>query len=324
MYKEIDNQDNQIGYLHHVGLVVSDMEKALELYRRLGFLLQPPAYPMMSLKEGEPPKPLGVANTHVRFRRNFIELVTIAGDESRIPTDAKLVPIQVPPHALQRVLETIKRTVATLTVSLARFQGLQILVFQTPDAEATAQQMSADGVRHSGVNTVQREIDTGNGPRMVPVRLLEIDGEAVPEGRLAVAENPSLDVLRAQRGMDHPNGAQDLVEVILCVADTDLDDFERRYARYLARPVRHDGPARVFDLDGSRVTIIPDSSLEVILPGEKAPALPAFVAYAVAVPAPEASYKLLRENGFPVMTTSSGDGFVPAAAALGAAIIFRG
>lgn len=313
----------RVGYLHHVGLVVDDLEQACALYQRLGFRLQTPAYPVMSLQEGEPPKPVGAANTHVEFPRNFVELMTLVGEGRPIPGHATPVPLQVPSAVRPRVLETIKRTIATVSACRSRFEGMHILVFQTPDAEATAEQLRAEGVSHSGVNTVQRQLDMEDGPRKVPIRLLEIDGEAVPEGRLAVAENPPLEVLHAQRHLSHPNGALDLLESVLCVADTELEDFERRYARYLARPARRDGLARVFDLDDARVTILPNSGLATALPGEQAPALPAFVAYAVAVRDLDATRAFLHENGFPVRSTAGGDIFVPAAAALGAAVIFR-
>lgn len=52
------------------------MAKALERYSLLGFQLSPPAYPMLPHEVGEPPRPFGVANTHVTFSHNFIELVT--------------------------------------------------------------------------------------------------------------------------------------------------------------------------------------------------------------------------------------------------------
>ncbi|QRK07506.1 VOC family protein [Archangium violaceum] len=313
----------RVGHLHHVGLVVDDLDQATALYQRLGFRLQPPAYPVMSLQEDEPPKPFGAANTHIEFPRNFVELVALLGDDRPIPGNATPVPLQVPPAVRPRVLETIKRTVATISACRSRFEGLHILVFQTPDAEATGEQLRAEGVRHSGVNTVQRQLDTEDGPKRVPIRLLEMDDETVPEGRLAIAENPPSEILHAQRHLEHPNGALDLVESVLCVADTEVEDFERRYSRYLARPARRDGPARVFDLDDARVSILSNSGLATALPGEQAPALPAFVAYAVAVRDLEATRALLHGNGFPVMTTAGGDTFVPATAALGAAIIFR-
>lgn len=322
-----------IDHLHHVGHVVSDMKEGLELYRRLGFHLSPPAYPMLSPREGEPPRPFGAANTHANFRRNFVELVSCVRDDDPdgIPSDAKLVPIHAPPEHLPRLTEAIRSTVAKIASCLARFQGLHILVFKTPDADAAAGRLSAEGIRHGGVSAVRRPVDTAKGPRMEPLRFIELDSGApedtgsgrVPEGRLAMAENPAAELLEAQLYMDHPNGAVDLVDAVLCVDRTALPDVERRYEKYLGRPARAEGPARVFDLDGSRVTLVADADLEAILPGERAPALPAFVAYAVAVRDVGAARRLLEESGFPLRESASGDLFVPAAAALGAAILFR-
>ncbi|WP_204164122.1 hypothetical protein [Streptomyces sp. CS090A] len=68
---------------------------------------------------------------------------------------------------------------------------------------------------------------------------------------------------------------------------------------------------------------MPNSQLSTLLPGEHASAVPAFVAYAVAVRDLAATRKRLHDNGFSVGRTDSGDIFVPAASALGAAIIFR-
>lgn len=44
----------EIDKIHHVGHVVQDMETALELYRKLGFVSTPPAYPTMAEQEGRP------------------------------------------------------------------------------------------------------------------------------------------------------------------------------------------------------------------------------------------------------------------------------
>jgi hypothetical protein len=322
-----------IDHLHHVGHVVRDMKEGLELYRRLGFRLSPPAYPMLSPREGEPLRPFGAANTHANFPRNFVELVSCVedGDPDRIPGDAKLVPIQAPPEHLPRLTAGIRSTVAKIASCLARFQGLHILVFKTPDADAMAGRLSSEGIHHGGVSAVRRPVDTAKGPRVATLRFIELDGDAaedagsgrVAEGRLAIAENPAAELLEAQLDMDHPNGAVDLVDSVLCVARAALPDVERRYEKYLGRPARAHGPARVFDLDGSRVTLVADTDLEAILPGERAPALPAFVAYAVAVRDLGVARELLEENGFPLRESASGDLFVPAAAALGAAVVFR-
>lgn len=320
--------NHDIGFLHHVGHVVRDLEQGLELYRRLGFRLAPPAYPALAPAPGEPPRPIGAANTHAEFRRNFVELATcVSGD--RLPSGATLVPLQVPAAQLASFKALLERAAATLAACLSRFEGLHILALETTDPEAAAGRLRAAGVGHAGVATAQRWVDTEQGPRVERVRFLEVDGPGevgtgrVPEGRIALAENPPAELLQAQRGTDHPNGAVDLVEVVLCVAAADLAATERRYQTYLARAARADGPARVFDLQGAQVTLVADEDLEALYPGERPAALPAFVGYAVAVRDLQATSALLRGRGFPLVSAGARGVFVPAQAALGAAVTFR-
>ncbi len=320
-----------MGRLHHVGHVVRDMGEALDLYRRLGFTLAPPAYPAMAPSEGAAPEPFGAANTQADFPRTFVELVTCVpqGGAARVPSEAKLVPLRAPAELLPQLVERISSTSATIAAALERFEGLHILMFSSPDIDVAAARLSAARVAHGGVNTVHRAVETADGTRTESVRYLEIDSPepavgpgAVAEGRVGVVAD--LDPLvQAARQLDHPNGAFDLVEVVTCVAEAGLDAMAARYQDYLGSPARADGPSRFFDLDGSRLTLVPDSHLATTLPGEHAPAVPAFVAYAVAMRDLAATRKLLRDNGFPVGRTDAGDIFVPAASALGAAIIFR-
>jgi catechol 2,3-dioxygenase-like lactoylglutathione lyase family enzyme len=306
---------SEIGYLHHVGHVVHDIEQARERYRRLGFLC--PAYPTLSRKEGEPVTPFGAANLHATFARNFVEIVAVVTEGSHLPEDAHPIPLQVPPDALPAVVANIERTIAKLAASLARFEGLHILVFQTDDARRTAQRFDQIGVGHSGVNWVQQP-----GQRL-PMGVIEIDREDVPEGRLAVADPPVSEALEAQRSLQHANGAVDLVELVLCVPDDQIDAYAQRYQRYVGREARRDGATCVFDLRQSYVRLIPESRLAELLPGETAPALPAFVAYAVAVRDLAATWGWLENNGLNVHAAPAGGIFVPARAALGAAVIFR-
>lgn len=313
----------KISHIHHIGHIVWDMNTALNLYRKMGFTCPPPAYGMLSEKDGEPPKPVGAANTHITFLHNFIEIATVVEDGKQLPEDARLLPLQVPPGMFDKVLENIKRTVSKLSKCLSRYEGTHILCFLSTNVEASAVQYEKDGVGHSGVNVVQRPIETNDGVKIVPLRVVEIDREDVPEGRLAIADNPPNEVLQTQAHMNHPNGAIELVEVILCVADTELDVFANRYQRYVGHIARNDGATRVFELDNSRIMITPESSLNQILPEEKVSSLPGFVGYVVAVKNLDTTRKYLEEKGFPLKETLHGDIFVPASAALGTAIVFR-
>ena len=100
------------------------------------------------------------------------------------------------------------------------------------------------------MNRVTRPVRTGSDAKQVSIGFVEIDSEPglSPEGRLALAEDGPADSSAGMAGDDHPNGAVELVESVLCVPDVNLDDYECRYARYLQRPALSDGQLRIFDL----------------------------------------------------------------------------
>jgi hypothetical protein len=286
--------------------------EAITLYRRMGFVLPPAAFPTLPPALGEPPRAFGAGNTHVTLGRNFVELVTIADEP---PDGSTLVPLDAPPAAVERLTAGIADTAARLAAALARFEGLHVLAFQTPDADAAAARLTADGVPHDGVQRLHRPAADGGAP--VPIGYLELDPDA-PEGRLALAE----DLADADRP-EHPNGAVDLVESVLAVPDAELADHVRRYERYLAAPAQGDGPVCRFELDGDRVTLVAASGLDDVLPGERPPTLPAFAGYVVTVRRLDATRRLLTDAGFPLRETPAGEAFVPAVAAFGAAVVFR-
>ena len=303
--------------LHHVGHVVADMVTALDTYRQLGFAMPPPSYPTMARMRGGPQEPFGAANTHADFPRSFVELATLVRDDGRIPETAHLVPLRAPADVLPTLLARIADTSSALGDYLDRFEGLHIMMFAASDVDAASARLA--DLDHGGVNTVTRPVDTDEGTRMEILRYVELAG--VPEGRIGIVAELD-EQIQATRTASHPNGAIDLVDTVLCAAAADLPDVEARYRYYLDRPARSDGPTRVFDLDGARVTIVADTDLPTLLPGERPAELPALVAYTVAVRDLGFTENLLRLNGIPLHRTATGDPFVPAAAALGAAIVF--
>jgi organic hydroperoxide reductase OsmC/OhrA/catechol 2,3-dioxygenase-like lactoylglutathione lyase family enzyme len=315
-----------VRHLHHIGHVVRDIYAAITLYRRMGFVVPLPSFPTLAPRSGERPRAFGVGNTHVTFRDNFVELVSVADDRHGGPVgaEATLVPLQAPPEILDRLREKIVQTADRLSTALARFEGLHILVLGTTDVEATLARLTAAGVIAGGVNRVTRPVGTGSDAKQVSIGFVEIDSQPglSPEGRLALAEDGPADSSAPTAGEEHPNGAVELVESVLCVPDTDLDDYECRYARYLQRPALSDGQLRIFDLGRSTVVIVAYSALGAVLPGEVPAALPAFVGYGIAVQNLAATRELLERADFPVRESPLGGWYVPAEAALGAAVIF--
>jgi catechol 2,3-dioxygenase-like lactoylglutathione lyase family enzyme len=279
--------------LHHVGHVVGDLTAALALYERLGFVVPPPSCPAMVRAEGGEPEPFGAANTHADFPASFVELAApVVGG---LPDDVKLIPLEGAPALVER----IEATTASLTAYLQRGEGLHILMFSAADIDAAAARLTAAGVRHGGVNTVRRPV----GTLVETVRYLEIED---PVGRIGLVA-PLDQEIQATRSADHPNGALELVEVVLCVPDQELAATIRRFETYLG------GAA-------AGLTVVPESGLATLLPGEERRGL---ISYAVTVENLEATRKLLEDNDLPVRRTPAGDLVVPSSAGLGTAIVFR-
>ncbi|MBP2335852.1 hypothetical protein JOF41_002030 [Saccharothrix coeruleofusca] len=293
---------SDVNGLHHVGHVVRDMAQAMERYRLLGFTVSAPAYPVLPDPAGGSDDLFGVANAHVHFPGNFLELVTVLGEN--VPSGTRPMVLDVPWDKRARLAAAIRAAAADIRSFLQRFQGVHIVMADTPDIDRVASRLTAEGIGHGGVHAVQRPVDTRAGTRMEPARYLELSG--VPEGRLGFAQNAPV---RDQR-VDHPNGAVGLVGCVLCVADPALSEVTRRYRACF-------GEAR------AGVDVVAESALADLLPGESPAALPAFACYAVAVRDLAATERLLRGNGVPATRTGPEEVLVPSSAALGVSIAFR-
>ncbi|HEY1174612.1 MAG TPA: VOC family protein [Phytomonospora sp.] len=312
--------------LHHVGHIVADIGAAADLYRRLGFHVGPPGFPAWKdAPVGQADNnlvPYGAGNTHVEFQRDFVELVTVL--DGPLPADAFLMPVEVPESGREKVAHAIRETTRNIRSFLDRFEGLHIAMFDGPEPAATAARLDAGGVAHGGVHHVRRPMWTAEGgTTAVPASYLEIGESArVPEGRIGVASNPGTALLDAQKLPPHPNGAVGLTEIVLCAADDALDEYGERYARILAREPERADHGVDFALDGSRLAIARASALGKVWPGAEVPAVPGFAAFGVAVEDLAATGELLRRNGFSLRETADGGVVVPAAEAMGAAVLF--
>ena len=85
-----------IGGLHHVGHLVRDIEEAAALYRRLGFVVPVPEFPVLPAISGQRAPVLSAGNTHIQFGANFVELATVVPDlANRPPAGAEMVMLRV-------------------------------------------------------------------------------------------------------------------------------------------------------------------------------------------------------------------------------------
>ena len=180
--------------------------------------MPPPVYPALP-REGGAPEPFGAANTHAELAHGFLELATVATGD--VPPDARVIPLTSPGPDL---LAPIEATTRRLAGFLEEGEGLHILVFASADVEATAARLDAAGVSHDGVATVHAGAQT--------VRYLDAH---VPGGRIGVATG---NALGGGEVPTHPNGAEEVADVVLSVPDPELDGVRDRYERLLDRAAR--------------------------------------------------------------------------------------
>lgn len=317
--------------LHHIGLIVPDMSRAMATFERLGFYIGPPAYPALPPAPGEAPEPVGAGNTHADFPRSFIELVALAPQRrEQLPTGANLVPLAIPEEHIATTRTAIRQSIANLATRLELYEGAHILVFATRDAEQTAARLSAAGVGHGGARAAQRPIATADGPRLAAIKFLEINDDdpatpigLVPEGRVGAAEDASAELLDAQLGLRHPNGATGLVECVLCVDKTELRSTVERYERYLGIVPSTKDAVSMFGLGAGRLVITTAQGLRTGLPGEQPGTAPRLSAYTVEVTDLAETERYLRARGVVPLRGADGQLFIPASAAHGAAIVLR-
>lgn len=310
--------------LHHAGLVVKDMDAAIETFRRLGFTVPEAAFPGLATGSGGEHQGVGAGNTHLRLDDNFIELVAVVRPDGHLGANAVMVPMEVPAERVPAVREVIARTTGRIAEALERFEGLHILALEARDLDAAADRLAASGVQHSGVSRLRQPVGTPEDTVTVPVAYLEIDetlGRA-PEGRIALAELPDVEARRWQRNPGHPNGARRLTSVVLCVSDGEVASTVRRYEAYAGRSARSAGRHHVLELGHGSVIVVGQSDLPQNVAWAQPVDLPAFVAYEIQIEDLAATASYLDDVNIPVRRSLDGSICVAPDDALGAVIIF--
>lgn len=317
--------------LHHIGLVVRDMDAAIAAFTRFGFHIGVPNYPALPAYPGAAPEPVGAGNTHADFPRSFIELLAPAPERrAGLPAGSRLVPLHVPEDRLAATRAAIQHTIAGLAARLDTSEGAHILIFTTGDAEQTANRLERTGVAHTPARALQRPIATAEGTELAAVKFLEFSSDdpsaapgMVPEGRVGAAEDAPHDLLDAQIGLAHPNGATGLAECIVCFDDSELEAASERYERYLHLPASREGADTVFTLDSSRLTLTTPPGLAALLPGERPHTTPSLSAYTIEVADLAAAEAHLHAQRLGLRRSADGRPFIPAETAFGTALIFQ-
>ncbi|MEV8608577.1 VOC family protein [Amycolatopsis sp. NPDC051373] len=278
--------------LDHTVFLAQHYERVWQLYEQLGFTLSPPSRHFAAGTSGSEPTLSCTANRCAYFGGSFVELIGIVDAKAGDPW-----------HVLPIV---------------ARGDGLHGVSFGVPDTEAAERRLREAGLSKSGVLSLQRDVDTPEGPRTARFRSVHLLRDRTPEGILHTAEHLTPEYVFQPQFLSHANTAKGLDSVQLVVADADLPAYTRRYEQILDQKPTDNS----FALSTGRLDLVPATRLDDVLPGEQAPRLPYFAAQTVAVETLTPARKLAADAGLPTVDLRDGGFFVPAAHAGGAALGF--
>lgn len=291
-----------IDIIHHPGLVAEDIEAAVAQYERLGFVFTPLSLAKISLEPGAEPIYLGAGNRNAIFERNFLEIVGV--------TDADV----------WADFPVAKRGPFNLDERLGLYQGLHIMHFGADDLSVVRARLQAAGVEVSDIATLQRTVETSEGPRVMEAKTIYFGRGANPEALMQIAQHVTPQYALQQRYNTHPNGARQLTEVIVCSQDP--EGLAAKYARYSGRAVQARPGFQFLDLGHTRVLVTDPAGLPQLSPAQQAPVVPFLAGITVATQSLDAARDLLRGAGVP-FSEVGGRLVVSPEHACGSAVLFE-
>jgi hypothetical protein len=235
-------------YLDHVAHFVPDLGAAARLARSLGFAVTPES---AHRAQGAP---AGTSNRCIMLGEGYIEI---------------LAPTLDTPNA-QRV-----------RARMARYEGVHLACFGTPDAQAEQRRLAAHGFDPEPLVSLERTLDDGNTVRF---KVVYVPPERMPEGRVQYVEQLSPEVIWTPSSLAHENGVVGLAAVYV-VAERPAE-VAARWAQFSALLPRPDGNFVRLDCARGRVFVGTRADVAEVLGA--APPAPAIAGYALAFRDPEA------------------------------------
>jgi hypothetical protein len=252
-------------FLDHVSHFVPDLDAAARVLRELGFVVT--AESKQQTTEG----PVGASNRCVMLEEGYIELLTPTHDTP----------------AARR-----------MRASIARFVGVHLACFGTPDAEGEQRRLAAHGFEPQPLVDLQRQLDG----KQVRFKVARPAAAQMPEGRIQFVEQLTPEAIWTRKHLAHRNAVTGL-EALYVVAD-DPADAAARWARFTGTLPRREGELARLDTARGRVYIGEPQVLRTIL--GKMPPPPALAGYALACGDPQALAERCRALGFAVRKSAAG------------------
>jgi catechol 2,3-dioxygenase-like lactoylglutathione lyase family enzyme len=280
--------------LDHVALVVSDLDRASEIYSRMGFTLSPRSSHKGSLEPDGPVEPWGTGNHCAMFATGYLEILGI--------TDKK-------------------RHSEHVQVLLDEYEGLHLIALGCVEAEAEANNIRHRLGKGAEPYAVSRDVPMTDGSsKQATFNILQLPDESFPEADLFLIEHRNKDVIWQPDMLSQPNGVVGLSEVIVC--SDDIQDTAGRLSAALGISPTGSSDSLVFELARGTIKIITRDALGVLFAGIQPPKLPWVAAVEFLTADTGATGKYLQENGFKVRKLRDDSVWIDATQADGAVVIF--
>lgn len=288
---------NDAPALDHLGWIGPDLTIGARAWERLGFRLSRISPQMGFTGPDGALEPWASANRCAVFKQGYLELIGITHPDRFNPWKTYL----------------------------ARGAGAHIAAFRVGEADAAYPSL-AD--RTGGFDPpVQRR-------RMAPLGLDQSGGEAEmrfrnifsqdddwPEGRYIVIEHQTPDVLWQPELLEHPNGAEALVEAIFTAPDP--GPTRDRLVRLTNRPAVETTEGWRIDTDGGLLTITTPTALAARFPGVECPDRPAVIGAVVSVADLAAAKAFMTANEVELESSTDGLEFTAGPDAAGGIMAFK-
>lgn len=252
--------------LDHVAHFVPDLAEAGALLERLGFVPSPVSHHQAN------GKPAGTSNRCLMFEEGYVEI---------------LAPLLDTPNA------------ARVRNHMARYDGVHLVCFGTPDAEGEHVRLAAHGFEPEPFVRLQRQVEDG---RTVRFGVVYVPPAKMPEARIQFCEHYTPEVIWEPRFVSHPNGVAGLGDAYI-VADDPVEAAARwgRFAGLLPSP---DGELVRLDTARGRIFLGTQRVLSAFL--DDVPPAPAVAGFSLKVRSASTFSSYLEKAGLKVKSTPRG------------------
>jgi hypothetical protein len=149
---------------------------------------------------------------------------------------------------------------------------------------------------------MSRSIETPTGASEANFTVARLEKGAMPEGRIQVLTHGNEAALWQRRWLDHANGADRLVSIVISAPDP--AEAANRFSRFLDRsPMQVGGPQYRVELDRGRIDILAEAAAEQLVGKAIEPGRPTIVGYRLGARDLTRTRDCMARAGLPVRMT---------------------